>query len=153
MDTIEKMAAQPGMIVFLSLTFWLLCFVILRLLLGALLRMHKSKTSVKKIEKQYTFWQKLCLKHVAQHCEHAVKFTQFMILVHNIYTPSTFLLLISGLLMPGRLFACVMIGKWILMDLPIMLLMQIMDAHPFQKRKHAWRFAKYHNSSDRTSLF
>lgn len=153
MDRIEKMTAQPGAIVFLSLVFWVLSVIILRLLLGALLRMHKSKTAVKKIEKQYTFWQKLCLLHVAEHCEHAVKFTRFMILVHNIYTPATFLCLTFGLLLPGRWFAYVTIGKWCLMDLPIVLLMQVLDSHPFQRRRHAWRFDKYHNTSDRTSLF
>lgn len=153
MNVVEELAAQPGAVLFMSLIFWVINVLMLRLLMSDLLRMHKSKTAVKKIDKQYTFWQKLRLQHVSEHCEHALKFCRFMIRVHNIYIRATGLCLIFGLFLPNRWFAYVTAGKWVLFDLPIGMLLLILDEHPFMKRKHQWRFAKYHNTSDKTSLF
>ena len=153
MDFLEELIVQPGAVVFLSAVFAFISILMLRLLLGDLLRMHKSKTAVKKISKQYAFCQKLCLRHVSEHCEHAVRFSRFLVWVHNIYAPVSAVCLISGWILPARYFVYGTVMKWILLDVPIWLLMFVLDAHPFRKRKHQWRFAKYHNTSDKTSLF
>lgn len=153
MGLLDNMIAQPGSALVLALIFWLVSFIELRFMLSELLRMHKSKTAVKKIGKQYTFWQKLTLRHIAEHTEHAVGFTRFMILVHHLSCCAMILCLLSRLILSDRWFVYLLAVRCLIFDFPVFILNVLLDAYPFQKRKHAYRFTKYHNTADKTSLF
>ncbi len=153
MDFFNNMIAQPGSAVTLALTFWLASFFMLRSILSELLQMHKSKTAVKKIRKQYTFRQKLTLRHVAEHTEHAVKFTRFMIWVHHFSCWTMLICPLSFFVLSDRWFVYLLAGRFLLFDAPVMSLFSLLDAHPLNRRKYKMRFTQYHNTSDRTSLF
>ncbi len=153
MDFLNDMIAQPGSAVTLALIFWLVSFFMLRSILSELLQMHKSKTAVKKIKKHYTFRQKLALRHVAEHTEHAVKFTHFMIWAHHLSCGTMLICLLSGLILSNRWFVYLLAGRFLVFDAFVMGLFTLLDAHPLNRRKYKMRFTQYHNTSDRTSLF
>lgn len=153
MGFLDELVAQPEAALFLFLTLWLCGIFLLRWLLNDPLQMHKSKTTLKKIGKQYTFRQKLALRHVAEHNEHTVKFTRFMIRLHHLSFGTMLVCLLSGLTLPDRWFVYLLVGRFLIFDLPVMILDFLLDEHPFRRFRHRRRFAKYHNTSDRTSLF
>ena len=154
---LNEMIAQPGLAAALALTFWLISFYMLRSILSELLQMHKSKTAVKKIRKQYTFRQKLALRHVADHTEHAVTFARRMILVHHLSFWTMLLCLLSKLILSGRWFVYLLVSRFLIFDVPVWVFNFLLDPHPFSRRKRRrsspFRFNKYHNTSDKTSLF
>lgn len=153
---LDELIAQPAGAVFLALIFWIVSLFILRFILSELLRMHKSKTAVKKIEKQYTFRQKLALRHVAEHTEHAVEFARFMIRVHHLSFWTMLICLLSWLL-SDCWFVYLLAGRFLIFDVPVWVLNFLLDPHPFNRGKRRrgplYRFQKYHNTSDKTSLF
>jgi len=157
MGFLNELIAQPGASILLALIFWFVSFFILRFILSGLLQMHKSKTAVKKIKNQYTFWQKLTLRHVAEHTEHAVKFTRFMIWVHHFSCGTMLVCLLSRLILSDCWLVYLLVGRFLLFDLPVWILNFLMDPHPFIRRKRRcgppFRFTKYHNTADKTSLF
>lgn len=157
MGFLDELIAQPGAVVFLALIFWFVSFFIMRFILSELMQMHKSKTAVKKLKKQYTFRQKLALRHVAEHTEHAVKFTHFMVWVHHLSCITMLICLLSGLVLSDLWFVYLLAGRFLLFDIPVWILNCLLDPHPFNRRKRRcgppYRFAKYHNTSNKTSLF
>lgn len=159
MDFLNNMVAQPGAAIFIYSTMWLVSIFLLRCILSDLMKMHKSKSTVKKIGRQYTFRQKLALRHVAEHTEHAVTFTRRMIFMHHLSFWTMVAILFSRLFLSDRWFVYLLTGRLLLFDVPVMVLDFLLDNHPFNTRKrrgefkHRRRFQKYHNTSDRTSLF
>ena len=153
MALVDKFAAQPGVTVFLALTVWLVSIFLLRCILDDLLEMHKSKTAVKKIRREYTFLRRLLLHPVREHTEHAVRFTHVMIYVHHLSAASMGLCLLLLLFLPERWQMYILAGRFLLFDVPIMLLDFLLDEHTLKKRAHRRRFRKYHNTPDKTSLF
>ena len=157
MGFLNELIAQPVAAVFLALVFWFVSIFILRFILSELLQMHKSKTAVKKIKNQYTFRQKLALRHVSEHTEHAVKFSHFMIWVHHLSFWTMLLCLLSKLILSDRWFVYLLAGRFLIFDVPVWVFNFLLDPHPFCRRKgrHSppFRFNKYHNTSDKTSLF
>ena len=149
----DKFIAAPGTAAFLALVFWLVGIFLLRCILSDLMEMHKSKTALKKIRREYTFRQKLLLRHVGEHAEHAAKFTRLLILFHHASAFTMALSLIQWLLWPGKLSFCILAGRFALFDVPVMLLDFLLDEHTLKKRVHRRRFRKYHNTPDKTSLF
>lgn len=153
------MADQSGVAAFLALVFWSVSIFLLRSILSDLLKMHKSKSTVKKIKKQYTFPQKLCLRHVADHTEHAVSFTHFMIKVHHVSFWTMLACMLSRLLLSDRWFVYMLAGRFCIIDLPVMILDSLLERYPFNKRKrrsdfkNRRTFSQYHNTTDKTSLF
>ena len=157
MGFLDELIDQPGATTFLALIFWLISFFILRFILGGLMQMHKSKTAVKKIKNQYTFRQKLALRHVAEHTEHAMKFTRFMIWVHHFSCGTILVCLLSRLILSDRCFVYLLVGRFLIFDVPVWILNFLLDSHPFSRRKRRcgppFRFSKYLNTSDKISLF
>lgn len=153
MGFLNDMIAQPGSALVLALILRLVCVAEMQFMLNALFRMHKSKSAVKKIRKQYTFWQKLILRHVEEHTEHAVQFTRFMVWVHHISCCTMLICLLSRLILSDRWFVYLLAARFLIFDGPVLLINLLLDAYPLRRRRHEYRFVKYHNTSDKTSLF
>ena len=157
-ELICRLSVQPGLTILLSAFFGLVIFIMNRYLLSALLKMHRSKTAVKKIEKQYSFAPKFLLYHVRDHCKHAPKFTKRMIWTHhfNLFvTVFVCLIAIISFFVPeqGIVSAWALIAQVVLVFLPVSIMELLFDKHPFRKNKHAYRFTDHHNSDDHESLF
>ena len=143
--------------VFLSFVTALASAILIRFLVGALLQMHRSRTNMKKLKKNYVFWQKLLLQPAWKECLHAKIFCRVMIVYHH-----TRIILLAGILL------LVLISNWLpellcvsgycagfvflLIDIPIWLMRLILDKYPLRRMKHEYRFQKYHNTQNRESL-
>lgn len=132
--------------------------LMIRSIVSGLMQMHRSKSALKKLRKTYSLWQKLYLKHAWDHCLHAAKFCRGLIVAHH----CIFCLMLIGLLliMLGNSFPGLMpITTWYTLallygvSLPCALLYFSLDRYPFQKRRHEFRFMKYHNTGDHSSLW
>lgn len=120
--------------------------------------MHRSKTAVKKIEKQYSFKERFLLHHVRDHCKHATRFTKRMIGAHHFNLIATALVCLVGILscfLPvlGTVAAWALIAQVIFVFIPVSIMELFMDKHPFRKNKHTYRFTDHHSSDDHESLF
>lgn len=157
-DMINSLSKSPGSIIFISSVFGLLVFITNRFLLASLLRMHRSKTAVKKIEKKYTFKQRFLLHHVRDYCKHATRFTKWMIVIHHVNLAVTLLVSALALLSCcvaslGIIAAWVLIAQLAIVVFPVFISEFFLTKHPFNKRKREYRFTDYHNTDDHESVF
>ena len=143
---------------FLMCVFSLLSMFCIRSIVSGLFEMHRSKSALKKINKNYSFGQRICLKHAWQDCLHAKRFCRCLIISHH----CIFWLLVVELLLAllsnvwpvlMSVVAWFTLGFVIGISIPVCLLNFVLDRYPFQKWKHEFRFRKYHNTSNHDSLW
>lgn len=123
-----------------------------------LLKMHKSKTAVKKLCGAYFLIQRLFLRPAWEHCEHAVKFCRAVILLYGLQAAATASVVALGIaaLLWGKLcclFGYTAAAKVLFLDAPVLLLSVVLFKRPTNKERGKWRFEKYHNTSNHESLF
>ena len=123
-----------------------------------LLKMHKSKTGVKKLCGAYSLIQRLCLRPAWEQCEHAVKFCRAVILLYGLQAAATASVVVLGIaaLLWGKLcclFGYTAAAKALFLDVPVLLLSVVLFKRPTNKERGKWRFGKYHNTSNHESLF
>jgi len=143
---------------FIMFVFSLVAILCIRGIVAGLMEMHRSKSALKKVHKNYSFGQKLCLQHAWLDCLHAKRFCRFLIVTHH----SIICLLLAQLLLAilsniwPDLLPVIAWYTLVCSDcffIPVCLLNFILDRYPFAKWKHEFRFKKYHNTDDHTSLF
>ena len=123
-----------------------------------LLKMHKSKTGVKKLCRAYSLIQCLCLRPAWDHCTHAVKFCRVVILLYGLQAAATVSVVVLGIaaLLGGKLcrfFGYTAVAKALFLDVPVLLLSVVLFKRPTNKERGKWRFEKDHNTSNHESLF
>ena len=149
---------EPGACVFIASVFAMVSIICLRMLISGLLKMHKSKSAMKKISKEYGFYQNVLLVPAWKENEHAKKFCKFLIVLHHIRVAlwiSLLLLMLIALVVPSvsKVAASLAITIMVAADFPIIVLNIAMDRYSFKRFKHEYRFQKYHNTKDHNSLF
>ncbi len=168
MDLLEKIAANAARIAsnlsesaaacsFLMSVCLLTSMLCIRHIVSGLFAMHRSKSALKKIYKNYSFGQKLLLKHAWQDCLHAKEFCRGLIVFHHcalgLYLIGLLLAIFSNIrpaLMP--IVAWYTLIYLIAIVLPAYLLAFSLDRNPFNRRKNEFTFRKYHNTDDHHSL-
>jgi hypothetical protein len=158
---IENLSQRVGSCVFISVVLFLAAFAIGRSLLNALFRMHKSKSMVRKLYDKYSFWQKMSLLHIEEHCEHAVKFCRGLILLHKIsvsvfgvYVLTVLLYFLN--LISAPVLTWFSLARILVFDAPVFVIDGALT-RPFfaigrRKYNRKYSFEKYHNSNNYTSL-
>lgn len=150
MHIIRNLAENPGVCISLGVCFFLFGSLLSYLLMDGLLRMHRSKTAVKKLKKEYTFRQRLWLIPHQQHCLHAVFFCKKLIALQRM----------GWILFGVYLAVCLLFDSavvwssvilFVIFDLPIFMLNGLLS-RPFIGRFKEYSFAKYHNTDDMSSL-
>ena len=81
---IANLSAYPFVCIISSIVSFSFATLINYLLLGSLLKMHRSKSALKKLKKEYTFWQRFRFLHFEGNCRHAVKFCKGMLIYQKI---------------------------------------------------------------------
>ena len=154
---IENLSKNSVVCILLSVFLFLFCFLTNYLLLDSLLKMHRSKSAEKKLKKEYSFSQKLCLLHFKENCRHAIKFCKRLILFQKIgWICLAIYLLLAVLsacrLLPAEFIAWFAIGLFMLFDVPTFVINRIL-VRPiiFGRLKH-FSFEKYHNTDNHESL-
>ena len=120
--------------------------------------MHRSKSAVKKLKKEYTFMQKMRLIHVNDNCRHAIKFCNGMIIFQKFGWICITLYLIISLLFTFGLFSATFIawftvGICLLFDVPSFAIHTLLGRPIIVGRFKEFSFEKYHNTEDHKSLF
>lgn len=151
MHIINNLAEHPVVYLILSVSLFLFSSLTCYLLLNGLLKMHRSKTAVKKLKKEYTFLQKLWLCPFKIHCLHAVKFCKFLVILQRIgWIYLALYLLISSFSSTVLVWGAVIL--FVLFDLPVFLLhFALVRPIIFGRLKH-YSFEKYHNTENHISL-
>lgn len=155
---------ESGAALFIGSASLLASIIALRCLIGGLLEMHKSNSTMKKLRKQYGFWQKLFLIMAWRENEHATSFCKGLIVFHHvrlgIFLISLLLTGLASILPELSTFATsIWVALSLVVDIPILLFSCAMDRYPFRRigRKkrplREYRFEKYHNTKDHDSLF
>lgn len=107
---IENMSAQPATCVIASVLLFFFAALANYILMDGLLEMHRSKSALKKLKKQYTFFQKIRLLHFKGNCRHAVKFCNGMIIYQKIGWLCFAVYLLAGLLYAFDFFPAAVIS-------------------------------------------
>ena len=157
LQIIDILSKKPTVCIILSVIIFLLSFLSNYLLLDSLLKMHRSKSAVKKLKKEYTFLQRMQLIHFKENCRHAIKFNSKMIVYQIISWIFLALYLIISLLFAFGLFsskviAWLTIGLFLLFDVPTFTINRLLARPILFGRFKEFSFEKYHNTENHDSL-
>ena len=157
LQIIDKLSKQPTVCIILSLIIFLLSFFSNYMLLDSLLKMHRSKSAVKKLKKEYTFLQRMQLIHFKENCRHAIKFCNRMIIYQKISWGCFVLYLIISLLFAFGLFsakfiAWLSVGIFVAFDIPAFAINRLLARPILFGRYKEFSFEKYHNTENHDSL-
>ena len=156
MHIISKLAELPGVCFGITVFFFSFGFVMLYSLLDSLLKMHRSKSAVKKIKKEYKLKHKMWLIPFETNCVHAVKFCKGLIWFWRVRCFTFALYLMLGLaaifgLSVNAIIAWFSVGMFVIFDVPQFIIQQLLS-RPFIGRFREFSFEKYHNTNDHESL-
>ena len=154
---IENLSKQPVACIILSVIIFLFCFFTNYLLLDSLLKMHRSKSAVKKLKKEYTFLQRMRLLHFKENCLHAIKFCNGMIIYQKIGWVCLAIYLFMALLFAFGLFSATFItwltvGIFVAFDVPAFVINRLLARPIILGRFKEFSFEKYHNTENHNSL-
>ena len=154
---IKNLSVRPLLCITLSILIFLFSFSLNYLLLDSLLKMHRSKSAVKKLKKEYTFLQRIRLLHFKENCRHAVKFCNGMIIYQKIGWGCLALYLIISLLFVFGLFSATLVawlavGIFLLFDFPAFSINRLFARPIIFGRFKEFSFEKYHNTDNHESL-
>ena len=156
MDMIARLSDLPEVCIMLSVLLFLMSVFMIYSLLDGLLKMHRSKSAVKKLMKEYTFLQKMWLIPFENHCLHAVKFCKGLVWFQRIRCLSFGTYFAVGMLtllnlVPNSVLACMSAMMFVIFDIPEMILYRLVSRPIFGRFKE-YSFEKYHNTKDHDSL-
>lgn len=155
---IENMSAQPATCVIASVLLFFFAALANYILMDGLLEMHRSKSALKKLKKQYTFFQKIRLLHFKDNCRHAVKFCNGMIIYQKIGWLCFAVYLLAGLLyafdfFPAAVISWLSIAIFFCFDLPSIVISWALSRPLLFSQSKKFSFEKYHNTDNHESLF
>ena len=158
MRIVGEFSESAMLCTFLMTVFSLASMICIRGVVSGLFEMHRSRSAIKKINKTYSFGQKILLQHAWWDCLHAKRFCRCLIISHHcifvLFVLELLLALFSNIwpiLMPVVAWYTLVFVVGI--SIPVCLLNFILDRYPFAKWKHEFRFRKYHNTSNHDSLW
>lgn len=156
MDVIGNLSELPAVCVGLSVFFFLFSYLLIFSLTDSLLKMHRSKSSVKKIKKAYKLKERLWLIHIEANCMHAVKFCKCLILFWRTrcvffacYLLAGFAAMLSVHL--NEIIAWLSVVVFLVFDIPQYILYLFLS-RPLIGRFRKFSFEKYHNTKDHDSI-
>ena len=154
---IENLSAQPAVCIFLFIFIFLISSIQNYMLLNSLLKMHRSKSALKKLKNEYTFSQKLWFHHFKGNCRHAVKFCNGLVFFQKSAWICLGLYLIAALLFvfgfcSARIIAWLTILFSLLYVLPSLAMHSAFSRPIVIGRFKEFSFEKYHNTEDHDSL-
>ena len=154
---IKSFSEQPAVCIFLLIFIFLISAIQNYMLLNSLLKMHRSKSALKKLKNEYTFSQKLWFQHFKGNCRHAVKFCNGLILFQKSAWICLGVYLAAALLFAFRLCSSTMIA-WMTMAISLLYVLPSFAVHTAFSRPivigrfKEFSFEKYHNTDDHESL-
>ncbi len=157
-ELVQDLANAPLSCALLAFLFGVAALVAIRNLLGGLNEMHRSKSALKKINKQYAFWKKLALLNVWDNCLHAKKFSRVLVCLYHVRCAFILVsILLAVISSANPVFSAsngyFTVAVMVLFDLPVFVLHLVLDKHPFRRFKMGYRFEKYNHTEERNKLW
>ena len=154
---IANLSLHPILCVTFTVLIFMFSFLTNYLLLDSLLKMHRSKSAIKKLKKEYTFLQKIRLLHFKENCLHAVKFCNGVIIYQKFALVCLAMYLFASLLFAFGLFSTTFIswlttGIFLVFDVPTVLINRLLARPILFARFKTFSFEKYHNTNNHESL-
>ncbi len=154
---IANLSLHPMLCVTFTVLIFMFSFLTNYLLLDSLLKMHRSKSAIKKLKKEYTFLQKIRLFHFKENCLHAVKFCNGVIIYQKFALVCLAMYLFASLLFAFGLFSATFIswltlGIALVFDVPTFLINRLLARPILFGRFATFSFEKYHNTNNHESL-
>lgn len=154
---IDNLSAEPIACIIISVFIFFVAFLMNYLLLDSLLKMHRSKSAVKKLKKEYSFLQRMRLLHFKEHCRHAIKFCNGMIIYQKIAWLCLAIYLFTALLfavgyVSATFITWLTVGIVLVFDVPAFLINRLLARPILFGRFKAYSFEKYHNTDNHESL-
>ncbi len=156
MNILLNLSREPGACVLLMVLLFLFSFLLVFLLMESLLKMHRSKTAVKQIKKEYSLFQNIIQLPLEKHGLHASRFCKGFIRFHRIgmggFAAYLLVALGNGLgLISDAFLAWSSAGMFLLYEMPVFVLNGILS-RPFIGRFREYSFQKYHNTENHDQL-
>jgi hypothetical protein len=156
MHIISRLSEVPIACILLSAVLHLAGYFMGYVLLDSLLKMHRSKSAVKKLKKEYTLLQKLWLLPFENSCLHAVRFCRGLVWFHRLRSACFLLFLATAVLWAldvasNLVLAWMSAGMFVCFDVPQIILSNVVS-RPIIGRFKEYSFEKYHNTKDHESL-
>ena len=157
MEFMDRLSESAGLCVLFACIFGLLAMIEICFIVSGLFAMHRSKNGLKKAKMGYTFRQRLLLRPAWEQCLHAKTFCRVLICVYYIRVIVLAISCLFAVVVQSnpallRVAAYIVVISILALDAPIFVLDFILDEHPFKKWQNKYRFEKYHNTRDRSSL-
>lgn len=157
LQIIENLSKQPTVCIIISVLLFLLSFFTNYLLLDSLLKMHRSKSAIKKLKKKYTALQMFRLIHFRENCFHAEKFCKRLITFQKIACGFLAIYLLISLLFAFGFFSATLIAwltvwQFLLFNIPTLIINKVLSRPIIFGRFKGFSFEKYHNTENYNSL-
>ena len=156
-QTVDRLSDSAWGCIFITFTIFTAVICSLRFIVDGLMQMHRSKTGLKKLYKNYSIGQRLLLLPGWRECLHAARFCRFLIVCHHC-VGALFVLHLVLTALSGIFPVLLHFVAWytllfaVMVGFPTMLLGVFLDKYPFRKWRHEYTFKKYHNTDDHSSL-
>ncbi len=157
MTILDNLLAHPWLAMFCALVSGIFCCVCLASLSGALLKMHRSKSAVKKLLAAYSAPPRLWLQPAWENALHAKRFCRISIAIYRVR-----LLCLASSLAAGLVILAVpklsdiavyTAGAFfLLLDIPWLIVFFLLGNKPLGKRWQGFHFEKYHNTPEHDKL-
>ena len=151
--------ADPWAALFISFITGIVALLFLRFLANSLLEMHRSKTALRKLRKEYSLWDRFLMLPPWNRCEHAPKFCRVLICIHHFRLCLLLVALllsllgigIEGLHIASRGLCLISI---VLIDIPVFILDSLLNRRiSWRPSRHEYRFKKYNHTPERKRLW
>ncbi len=151
--------ADPWAALFISFITGIVALFFLRLIANSLLEMHRSKTALRKLRKEYSFWDRFLMLPPWKHSEHAPQFCKVLICIHHIrlcLLLISLLLCLLGLgmenLQTASRILCLI--SFVMIDIPVIILESLLDRRiSWRPTRYEYRFKKYNHTPERRRLW
>lgn len=155
---IKNLSAHPLASIFSSVFIFFIGTNVNYLLLDSLLKMHRSKSALEKLKKEYTFLQRLGFLHFKGNCRHAVKFCNSMIIFQKSGWICFAVYLFAVLLFAFDFFSADTISWlsvviFLYFGLPSLVINWALGRPLLYGRFKKYSFEKYHNTNNHKSIF
>lgn len=155
-EFLAVLSELPGLCVFIFVLLSFAFYCSVTSITDSLFDVHRSKTAVRKIMKEYSFWQKILRKPHKEHCLHAKSFC--IKIINYLYVNAVFfavglLIIIIECIVSKKLTISffVLSAQFWTFDIPIFTINFILKENPFQKMSK-YRFEKYHQTKEYEKL-
>lgn len=146
----NRLTESPELCIFLFILFFFVFYLWVNVLTESLFDVHRSKTAVRKIMKEYSFLQKALRTPHKTHCLHAKKFCIKIInylYIHALFFAIGLIIMITECILSEKMTVsvCIFITQILAFVAPMFVSEIILHEFPMRR---GYKFEKYHHTKE-----